>query len=112
MQQKGSKKGSPGASGYAPGHEMQNKGSKKADNGRVGLRSWLPPGPAGNEWFKSQQPFDQDKEEKCRLIRRLYFLGLRRVERRSSQSSTRKLMTRPDIKSLTLLRYLLDECRD
>jgi hypothetical protein len=29
MQQKGSKKGSPGASGYAPGHEMQAKGSKK-----------------------------------------------------------------------------------
>ena len=29
MQQKGSKKGQPGASGYAPGHEMQAKGSKK-----------------------------------------------------------------------------------
>jgi hypothetical protein len=36
MQQKGSKKGSPGASGYAPGHEMQAKGSKKGTEGASG----------------------------------------------------------------------------
>jgi hypothetical protein len=36
MQDKGSKKGSPGASGYAPGHEMQAKGSKKGSPGASG----------------------------------------------------------------------------
>jgi hypothetical protein len=36
MQQKGSKKGEPGASGYAPGHEMQAKGSKKGSPGASG----------------------------------------------------------------------------
>ncbi len=36
MQQKGSKKGEPGASGYAPGREMQAKGSKKGSPGASG----------------------------------------------------------------------------
>jgi hypothetical protein len=36
MQDKGSKKGSPGASGYAPGQEMQAKGSKKGSPGASG----------------------------------------------------------------------------
>jgi hypothetical protein len=36
MQQKGSKKGEPGASGYAPGHEMQAHGSKKGSPGASG----------------------------------------------------------------------------
>jgi hypothetical protein len=36
MQDKGSKKGSPGASGYSPGHEMQAKGSKKGSPGASG----------------------------------------------------------------------------
>jgi hypothetical protein len=36
MQQKGSKKGAPGASGYAPGHEMQAQGSKKGSPGASG----------------------------------------------------------------------------
>lgn len=36
MQQKGSKKGSPGASGYSPGHEMQQKGSKRGTEGASG----------------------------------------------------------------------------
>jgi hypothetical protein len=36
MQQKGSKKGEPGASGYAPGHEMQKKGSKMGEPGASG----------------------------------------------------------------------------
>jgi hypothetical protein len=36
MQQKGSKKGEPGASGYAAGHEMQAKGSKKGTHGASG----------------------------------------------------------------------------
>src|SRR6478735_3964268 len=36
MQDRGSKKGSPGASGYAPGHEMQAKGSKKGEPGASG----------------------------------------------------------------------------
>ena len=36
MQEKGSKKGSPGASGYAPGQEMQAKGSKKGSPGASG----------------------------------------------------------------------------
>jgi hypothetical protein len=36
MQEKGSKKGSPGASGYAPGQEMQAKGSKKGEPGASG----------------------------------------------------------------------------
>jgi hypothetical protein len=36
MQDKGSKKGSPGASGYAPGQEMQAKGSKKGEPGASG----------------------------------------------------------------------------
>lgn len=36
MQDRGSKKGSPGASGYAPGHEMQAKGSKKGSPGASG----------------------------------------------------------------------------
>ena len=36
MQQKGSKKGQPGASGYSPGHEMQAKGSKKGSPGASG----------------------------------------------------------------------------
>jgi hypothetical protein len=36
MQQKGSKKGQPGASRYAPGHEMQAKGSKKGSPGASG----------------------------------------------------------------------------
>jgi hypothetical protein len=36
MQDKGSKKGSPGASGYAPGHEMQARGSKTGSPGASG----------------------------------------------------------------------------
>jgi hypothetical protein len=36
MQDKGSKKGSPGASGYAPGQEMQAKGSKSGSPGASG----------------------------------------------------------------------------
>jgi hypothetical protein len=36
MQDRGSKKGSPGASGYAPGHEMQAKGAKKGSPGASG----------------------------------------------------------------------------
>jgi hypothetical protein len=36
MQDKGSKKGSPGASGYAPGQQMQAKGSKKGEPGASG----------------------------------------------------------------------------
>jgi hypothetical protein len=36
MQEKGSKKGDPGASGYAPGQEMQAKGSKKGEPGASG----------------------------------------------------------------------------
>ena len=36
MQDRGSKKGSPGASGYAPGHEMQARGSKKGEPGASG----------------------------------------------------------------------------
>jgi hypothetical protein len=39
MQDRGSKKGSPGASGYAPGHEMQAKGSK---NGSPGASGYAP----------------------------------------------------------------------
>jgi hypothetical protein len=33
MQDRASVKGSPGASGYAPGHIMQRKGSKLGTNG-------------------------------------------------------------------------------
>ena len=36
MQDKGSKKGSPGASGYAPGQEMQAKGSRNGSHGASG----------------------------------------------------------------------------
>jgi hypothetical protein len=36
MQDRGSKKDSSGASGYAPGHEMQAKGSKKGSPGASG----------------------------------------------------------------------------
>ncbi|MGY3695071.1 hypothetical protein ACVIGA_005151 [Bradyrhizobium sp. USDA 3240] len=36
MQDRGSKKGSPGASGYAPGQEMQAKGSKRGSPGASG----------------------------------------------------------------------------
>jgi len=36
MQQKGSVKGSPGASGYAPGQEMHAKGSKSGTEGASG----------------------------------------------------------------------------
>jgi hypothetical protein len=36
MHMKGSKKGSPGASGYAPGHEMHAKGSKAGQPGASG----------------------------------------------------------------------------
>lgn len=36
MQDRGSKKGSPGASGYAPGHEMQARGSKAGSPGASG----------------------------------------------------------------------------
>jgi len=36
MQQKGSKKGKPGASAHAPGHEMQAQGSKKGSPGASG----------------------------------------------------------------------------
>lgn len=36
MQTRGSKAGSPGASGYAPGHEMQAKGSKRGSPGASG----------------------------------------------------------------------------
>ena len=36
MQDKGSKMGSPGASGYAPGHEMQDNGSKRGEPGASG----------------------------------------------------------------------------
>jgi hypothetical protein len=39
MQDRGSKKGSPGASGYAPGREMQAKGSK---NGSPGASGYAP----------------------------------------------------------------------
>jgi hypothetical protein len=37
MQQKGSFKNEPGASGYSPGHEMQRKGSKPAQPGASGF---------------------------------------------------------------------------
>jgi hypothetical protein len=36
MQQKGSVKGSPGASGYAPGQKMHAKGSKRGTEGASG----------------------------------------------------------------------------
>jgi hypothetical protein len=36
MQEKGSKKGDPGASGHAPGQEMQARGSKKGSPGASG----------------------------------------------------------------------------
>jgi hypothetical protein len=36
MQEKGSVKGSPGASGYAPGQKMQEKGSVKGTTGASG----------------------------------------------------------------------------
>src|SRR5215475_10700849 len=36
MQQKGSKKGEPGAWGYSPGQEMQARGSKKGSPGASG----------------------------------------------------------------------------
>jgi hypothetical protein len=36
MQDKGSRKDSPGASGYAPGQEMQANGSKKGEPGASG----------------------------------------------------------------------------
>jgi hypothetical protein len=36
MQDKGSAKGSPGASGYSPGREMQKKGSVKGTEGASG----------------------------------------------------------------------------
>ena len=36
MQDRGSKKGSPGASGYAPGQEMQARGSKAGGPGASG----------------------------------------------------------------------------
>jgi hypothetical protein len=36
MHEKGSKPGSPGASGYAPGHQMQDKGSKRGSPGASG----------------------------------------------------------------------------
>jgi len=36
MQDKGSVKGSSGASGYSPGHEMQKKGSVKGTEGASG----------------------------------------------------------------------------
>jgi hypothetical protein len=37
MQQKGSYKNEPGASGYSPGHEMQRKGSKAGEPGASGF---------------------------------------------------------------------------
>ena len=36
MQQKGSVKGHPGASGYAPGHMMQQRGSVRGQPGASG----------------------------------------------------------------------------
>jgi hypothetical protein len=36
MQQKGSVRGHPGASGYSPGHEMQKYGSKRGQPGASG----------------------------------------------------------------------------
>jgi hypothetical protein len=36
MQQKGSYRGQPGASGYSPGHEMQRKGSRRGEPGASG----------------------------------------------------------------------------
>lgn len=36
MQNKGSKAGSPGASGYSPGHEMQAKGARDGSPGASG----------------------------------------------------------------------------
>jgi hypothetical protein len=36
MQEKGSVSGSPGASGYAPGHQMQEKGSVSGTTGASG----------------------------------------------------------------------------
>lgn len=40
MQEKGSKSGHPGASGYAPGQRMQDKGSKAA--GQPGASGYAP----------------------------------------------------------------------
>jgi hypothetical protein len=50
MQEKGSKKGSPGASGYAPGQKMQAKGSKKGDPGASGYA----PGHTGDSDSKAK----------------------------------------------------------
>jgi hypothetical protein len=36
MQEKGSIRGEPGASGYSPGHQMQRKGSKRGQPGASG----------------------------------------------------------------------------
>jgi hypothetical protein len=51
MQEKGSKKGDPGASGYAPGQEMQAKGSKKGEPGASG---YAPGQTSGSSTTKSK----------------------------------------------------------
>jgi hypothetical protein len=50
MQQRGSYRGEPGASGYSPGHEMQRKGSRCGEPGASGYapgRETTGSGPSG-----------------------------------------------------------------
>ena len=50
MQQRGSYRGQPGASGYSPGHEMQRKGSRRGEPGASGYapgRETTGSGPSG-----------------------------------------------------------------
>jgi hypothetical protein len=49
MQMKGSKRGSPGASGYAPGHEMQARGSKRGSPGASGYAPGQTTGMSGSK---------------------------------------------------------------
>jgi hypothetical protein len=52
MQNKGSKKGSPGASGYAPGQEMQAKGSRNGSPGSSGYAPGQTTGSSAGTKFK------------------------------------------------------------
>jgi hypothetical protein len=63
MQDKGSVRGQPGASGYAPGQKMQDKGSKAGLAGSTGLDKWTG-NPRRSEFREFEDPLTVQKRSK------------------------------------------------
>ena len=71
MQDKGSVRGQPGASGYAPGQKMQDKGSKAGQPGASGYAPGQQSGnPRRSEFREFEDPLTVQKRSKRAAPRR------------------------------------------